>query len=201
MDKNKVKFGLKNVHYAVATIAANMTATYGTVKPWPGAVSLSLDPMGEPTNFYADDTIFFVAQPASGYQGDYESSVIPESVYDDIFKDAEDANGVIVEADGTETVHFAFMFEFAGDKNAIRHVLYNCTLSRPSVAGETKTETTEPQTTSATLTASTIYSAALKKFIVKANTRSTTDETVYANWYESVYLPQAETAPEEQGEG
>lgn len=53
MPKNKVKFNLKNVHYALLTLTDNVPS-YGTPVPMPDAVSLSLDANGEPENFYAD---------------------------------------------------------------------------------------------------------------------------------------------------
>ena len=47
---NRVKYGLKSVYYAVCTVdATTNVATYGTPKPWPGAVSLSLDAEGGTT--------------------------------------------------------------------------------------------------------------------------------------------------------
>ena len=51
---NKVKYGLKNVHYSVITLVNNVPS-YGTPVHIPGAVNLTLSPVGEKVRFAADD--------------------------------------------------------------------------------------------------------------------------------------------------
>ncbi len=51
--KNKVKYNLSNVHYSVISEGTNGKLTFATPVPIPGAVSLSLNPKGEPEVFYA----------------------------------------------------------------------------------------------------------------------------------------------------
>ena len=86
------------------------------------------------------------------------------------------------------SVKFALLFEFDGDVNAIRHVLYNCSASRPSIESETKEDTIEPGTETLSLTADPRGDG-----LVKARTGDTTDKTAYDNWYKTVYEPTTKT--------
>lgn len=186
---NKVKYGLKNVHYAVATIdPSNNTATYGAPVPWLGAVNLSLTAQDSQTTFRADNIDYWIGNANNGYEGDFESALIPDSFKKDCLGYIEDDNGVLIEDAEATGVHFALMFQFEGDVNATRHVLYNCVAARPSVNGATTAETIEPQTETVTITAIAIHNAKLDKDITKASC-TPTQATQYAAWNTSVYQP------------
>ncbi len=60
--KNKVKFNICNVHYALLTLGTDGAVSFGTPVAMPGAVSLSLDPNGEPSNFYADGYAYYTVR-------------------------------------------------------------------------------------------------------------------------------------------
>ena len=191
--KNKVKYNLKSAHYAMLSIAEDGKVSYGTPTAMPGSVSISLDANGEPENFYADGEAYYVINNNMGYNGDLELAMIPESFRTDVLKEELDDKGVLIENAQVELATFALLFEFDGDQRRIRHVLYNCSASRPGIEGKTNEESRDVQTEKLTIKA-----APLANGMVKAKTGDTTDATVYNDWYKAVYMP---TAAENDAEG
>lgn len=184
---NKVKYGLKNVYYAKATDDGTGKLTYATPVAWKGAVSLSMDTQGDTNNFYADNVVYFSSTANNGYQGDFESALIPDSFRTDILGEVLDEKGFYVEKTGTPQVEFALLFQFEGDANATRHCLYRCTASRPAVNGSTVEDSIEPQTESITLTAM----PRINDEVIKSRCPSSAES--YATWFSAVVEPTVAT--------
>lgn len=188
---NKIRYGLKSVYYAIATIAANGSATYETPVALPGAVALTLDPEGGQTNFYADNVVYWAGNANNGYSGSLELALIPDDFLEDVLGMVKDSKNILVEDAAAQTVHFALLFQFEGDEKATRHVMYNCIAARPSNGGNTKEESIDPQTQSIDLTCTSIYNASLEMDIVKAKTMDDTAAEDYNGWFSAVYQPTA----------
>lgn len=191
-DTNKIRYGIKDVTIFPATIAADGSATYGTALKIPGAVSLSLDPQGDTTPFYADNIVYYQSVANNGYQGDLEIAKLPDDVAIAILGVEKDKNNVLYEDANAEVKHFALAFQFEGDVHAKRHIMYNCVATRPSVSGATKEDSITPQTETLSITATTIYVTALDKDIVKASA-TPSESTQYNAWFTTAYLPTTKT--------
>ena len=195
-NKPKIKYGLKNVHYAKMTETVTngvTTVTYGTPKAWPGAVNLSLSPTGEASSFYADDVEYANLTSNQGYEGDFESAMIPDDVQIEILGN-EDIDGVIVESSENRTSYLALMFEIDNDVKARRHIMYRCSLStRPTIESGTKADSTAPKTDTVTIKASprtdVVTINGKERHLVKATTSESVSEEVYNSWYSSVWTP------------
>lgn len=177
---NKVKYGLKNVYYAIAT-DTNGVITYGIPAAIPGAVSLSLSRIGDKTVFVADDYEYFVSRARNGFDGTLELAIIPDTFKVAAMGEELDSDDVQFEKSTAQPVSFALMFQFTGDSAGIKHLLYKCTATRSSVEGTT-TNNKELKTETLNLRARKYDGAYAHAF-----TKSTTNPTTYAAWTSAVH--------------
>lgn len=185
--KNKIKYGIKNVYFAAITgkDAQTGAVTYGTPVAEPGAVSISLSPEGSNDPFYADDVVYYRTSSNNGYTGSIEFAKISEAFRETILQETKDNNSVFIEnANNAEPVHFALLFEFTGDAHKIRHVLYDCTATRPNIESQTKEAAASPVTESFDLTVD-----PREDGLVKARTGADTPAAAYNGWFTAVYEP------------
>lgn len=183
--ENKVQYGLKNVHIAVITDDGKQLNYEET--PWRlrGAVEMTLDPAGENSPFYADDSVYYTATSNQGYTGKMTVALINDEFREKILGEMYDKNGLLVESNNAKQKNFAMMFEFDGDQKATRHVLYNVSVSRPSQSGKTKEDKVEPDTQELE------FSAAPDPYTGNAKSKTTvkTPAAFYDKWYEAVPKP------------
>ena len=186
---NKVQYGLKNVNYAVVTETTSggvTTSSYGTPKPIKGAVTLSLSPSGDASQFRADDSNYFTYGANSGYEGSYECAGFPSDFYEDVWGAQRDDDDVLTEYTNDQTKYVALLFEIDGDVKATRYCFYKCFFKKPSIEAETTSEDgNEPKTVSSDITVSPRPDDGL----VKSWADDATDSTAYSGWYSSVFVP------------
>ena len=191
MAANKVKFGLKNVHYAIATestVGGVTTTSYGTPVAWNGAVNLEVNPSStDQTVFRADDSDYYIVSGSSqGFDGTYECAYVPEDVETDVLGMTKDNNGVIIDKSSDTVAYVALMFEINGDNSGRRYLVPKVKFAKPGISAETTgTDGNQPKTVSLSFTAS----PRPDDNMARLHTGDTTDATTYNNWFNAVYTP------------
>ena len=189
---NKVKYGLKNVHVAPMTETDNGIVSFGTPRRIPGAVNLSLPPVGENTPFYADDVEYFTAITNNGYEGNIEFALVPDWFKAAYLGEVVDENFVQIEHADVQPSPFALMFEFDGDKRKTRHVLFNCKASRPELSANTKNDSpdVDTDTLSLRIAAQDFTIGGVKKGVVQGHIEKTAENAAkYASFFQGVVIP------------
>ena len=180
-EKNIVTFGLENCYYAKATILPDGTMTYEKPVRYPGATELSLEVNGDLIEFEADNVVFYSAPDNKGYTGTFNAAMVPGDFLTNILgEEIDEEDGVQTEKSNAVTSPFALMFQFEGDKKAIRHVLYNCSANRPGMGSKTGKEI---NTTELNFNATPRPSDKN----VKTKTTEKTKPEVYDGWFNAVY--------------
>lgn len=128
MAKNKVEFGLSNVHIAVEQDGGG----WGTPRHIPGAVSWTPDAEGEEYHFYADDLDYFSETSDNGYTGDLTMALLPEWFLADVLGYKQLVDGGVVEIRNSVKRRICLIFEGKGDRHKTRRVYINCSAGKPS---------------------------------------------------------------------
>ena len=189
-ETNKVRYGLSNVHVGTVTMGDG-APTFSAPKAYPGAVNMTLDAEGEQSIFYADNIAYYVTNSNNGYTGELEMAYLYDWFETEYLGNKESKEGMIVETSDVPTQMAYIMFQFEGDVNATKYIIYNATFSRPSLEGSTQEDTTEPNTTTIPFTSVPLVTEFGK--IVRAKVPSTASN--YATFFKTA--PTVPTAKSE----
>lgn len=184
----RIRYGLKNLYYAVATAGTGGTLTYATPVAIPGAKSISLAPAGTAIDEPADDVVWFHKDTNDGYTGtvEFEDTAAGDAFLADVLGMTTDTKDVVFEAASDEYKEFALLGQFtleggADDETGKRFCFFRCIATRPNTDGNTKEV---GGLTVATNTVNITAMARISDDMVKASCDS--NSTAYANWFTAV---------------
>lgn len=186
---NKITYGIQNCYYAPVTETLNAqtgewTVTYGTPVAMKGARSISLTAQNETVDFSADNNPnYFTQSFFNGYEGNLTMAIIGDDFRGACLNDYVDSNDGIGQITTAKPHPFALLFQFEGDQEEVRHVLYRCIAGQPDIASNTRETTIEPNEEVIPLTCG----GALNNNLVKWKVLPTNQP--YGTWFNSVFVP------------
>ena len=184
---NKVEYGFRNVYYSVITESDN-AITYGTpvklASNGGGGISVNLAPVGDQSDTYADDIIWYSETANQGYEGDLVLTQLTDDFKKDVLGMVVDSNNALIEQADTKFKNFALGFEVQGNENPTRTWYYYCSVSRPGDGANTK----EASVTTAQKTLTLKVMPRPTDMAVKVSmTKSSTNETAFNGFFSAVY--------------
>lgn len=193
---NKIRYGLSNTKYALVEEDATSTEPkYGTPKPMPGAVSLSLSREGgDSSDFYADNGIYYTFEGTNGgYSAELELARITDEIRVDLLGETiDEGTGIQYESTDSVASEFALITEMQGDKNPIAFVFYSCKASRPELNANTKNDSpdVDTDTLNIRIASQEMTCKGVKKNVVQAHIEKTTENaSKYAEFFTKVVKP------------
>lgn len=181
----RVRYGISNVYYALATEGTGGALTYSTPVPVPGVKSASFSPNGNEVREYADNVTWFTTTTNNGYTGtiEFEDTAVYDAFVAEILGHTVGTDGSILESANDVAKEFAllFQFELAGStETGKRGCFYRVTASRANLEGQTKED-------SITVNTNTVNFTALPRIndgAIKLSAVST--DSAYSAWFTAV---------------
>ena len=144
-DTNIVEFGLSQIHMGLFTDNGT-TVTMGTPMALNGAKNLSVEVDENENTFYADNRKYWTVYEDHGVSGELEVAKFTDAIKKEFFGYLETAQGGLAMISGATKPKVYLAFEFKGDAQKRRGILYNVSLGSISRAYSTTEENTEPTT-------------------------------------------------------
>lgn len=126
-NKNKVEFGLSNVHVAI-----EKGDGWDVPKHIPGAVTFTPSAESDDFHFYADDGDYYNESTDNGYSGELSMALLPDWFLGSVLGYKKLDDGGIVEIKNAPKKRFCLIFEGKGDKEKTRHMFINCGAGKPT---------------------------------------------------------------------
>lgn len=146
MAKNKVMFGVSNLHFGTYEDDGQGNITLGAPFKVPGTVNISLEPDSEEQKFYADNTVYYSVYSDNGLTGEVENALFPDEFKLKFMNYIKLDDGGVAQIKGMQNVPTYMMFQSNGDAENRRMIMYNVTIGHISREHATTEETIEPQT-------------------------------------------------------
>lgn len=182
----RIRYGIKNAYYAVATDDGSGNLTYASPVAIPGAKSISLDAQGDAVDEYADNVNWWHGDINNGYSGsiEFEDTAALETFLTSVLGQTKDSTtGVITEkaSDAPKEFALGFQFELDGATETGKRVwMLRVKAARPSISGQTKESGITVATNTVNITAlPRISDDAVKKTCISS-------DSAYTNWFSAV---------------
>ena len=146
MPKNKVRFGLSNIHIGTYTEGTGGTVTLGTPIAQEGAVNMTLDPESEENTFWADNVKYYVTNQDNGFSGSVEVAKWDDEIKTALLGYVALDGGGIAHVKGAAKPKVYIAAQAEGDAESRRFILYNVTLGQIQFEAATTEDAVEPAT-------------------------------------------------------
>ena len=127
MAKNKVEFGISNLHIGTYTVVDG-AAVLGTPYHQKGAVSFSPEQDSNENIFYADDIAYWSEYSDGPFSGDLEVALFDDEFKTQFLGYKALTGGGIANVKNPEKKNVYIAFDIKGDAEGRRAIFYNCAL-------------------------------------------------------------------------
>ena len=154
MAKNKVEFGISNLHFGEWIVADDGTVTMGDPYHLPGARNFAPEQDSNDNTFYADNMAYWSEYTDGPFQGDLEVALFPDSFKKRFLGYKQLTDGGLATMKNAVKPKVWIAFDIDGDAEKRRAVFYNCSLGAINREYATIEEEKEPATETIPITCS-----------------------------------------------